>query len=250
VKRKIIQIDEARCNGCGLCVPACAEGAIRIVDGKARLVSDRHCDGLGACLGECPQDALHIVEREAEEHDEAAPPAPPPAGLHAHREGGCPSARLVQLRPAEALAPARAPAGELDSALGHWPVKLRLVPPHAPFLRDVELVLAADCVPFAYPAMHRDILPGRAVLIGCPKFDEPGPALERLTAILACQDVRSLTVVHMQVPCCHGYLELAARALVASGKKIPLHRVEIGLDGRVLHDTREAEPAPRRKEEC
>jgi len=186
VKRKIIQIDEARCNGCGLCVPACAEGAIRIVDGKARLVSDRHCDGLGACLGECPQDALHIVEREAEEHDEAAPPAPPPAGLHAHREGGCPSARLVQLRPAEALAPARAPAGELDSALGHWPVKLRLVPPHAPFLRDVELVLAADCVPFAYPAMYCDILFGRVVLIGCSKFDEPGPALERLIAILAC----------------------------------------------------------------
>jgi Pyruvate/2-oxoacid:ferredoxin oxidoreductase delta subunit len=250
VKRKIIQIDEARCDGCGLCVPACAEGAIRIVDGKARLVSDPRCDGLGACLGECPQDALRIVEREAEEFDESLVPPPPtaPARPHAHGGAGCPSTRLVQL--ACAPAPGASPAGELRSALGHWPVKLRLVPPHAPFLDGAELVLAADCVPFAFPALHRDILPGRAVLIGCPKFDEPEPALERLTAILKTRDVRSLTVVHMQVPCCHGYLELAARALAASGKRIPFHRVEIALDGRVLHDNRAAEPAPQRREEC
>ncbi len=246
MKRKIIQIDEERCDGCGLCVPACAEGAIRIVDGKARLVSDRHCDGLGACLGECPQGALHIVEREAEEFDEA-PSAAQTQAPHGHSLGGCPSARVVQFAPPERAAQ---PAPALPSTLAHWPVKLRLVPPHAPFLRGADLVLAADCVPFAWAGLHQDILPGRAVVIGCPKFDEPGPALERLTAILRDAGVRSLTVVHMQVPCCHGYLQQAAQALAASGKHIPLQRVEISLDGRVLHDTREPGLAHSRTEEC
>jgi Fe-S-cluster-containing hydrogenase component 2 len=246
-KRMIIRIDEEKCDGCGLCVPACAEGAIRIVDGKARLVSDRHCDGLGACLGECPRGALRIEEREAEEFDEAlTPPRPPPEPApRAPLPAGCPSARLVQFRPP--TEPAAGP--RLDSALSHWPIKLQLVPPRAPFLQGAQLVLAADCAPFAYAGLHRDILPDSALVIGCPKFDEPGAALERLTAILRESDVRGLTVLHMQVPCCHGYLRLASQALQASGKNIPLTRVEISLDGRVLVDTRNPTPARKAEEE-
>jgi len=250
-RRQIIKIDEDRCDGCGLCVPSCAEGAIQIVDGKARLVRDDFCDGLGACLGECPNDALSIEEREAPEFDEAAvavsrrkAASPPPAwpdvlhrhGGHGHPGGGCPSARILDLAPRRETPQPGGVSPRAPSALEHWPVKLKLVPPTAPFLRGADLMLAADCVPFAYAGMHGDLLPDHAVVIGCPKFDDYLEARARLTEILRVSSVRSLTVVTMEVPCCLGYLRMAQEALSASGKDIPLRHVVIGVRG----DLREA----------
>ncbi len=235
--RKIIQIDEDLCTGCGECVPSCAEGAIQIIDGKARLVADNLCDGLGACLGDCPEGALKVIEREADQFDEAAvdehlekidAPAPAPLpGPHPH-SGGCPGARVVQFGQA-APQPAAAPT---PSNLGHWPIKLRLVPPQAPFLNGKDLVLAADCVGFAFAGTNSELLPGNAVLIGCPKFDDFEADTAKLAAILQAADVRSLTVAHMEVPCCHGYVHLAKQAIARSGKDIPLRRIELSLDGR------------------
>lgn len=242
VKRKIIEIDEELCNGCGACVSSCAEGAIEIVDGKARLRSDSLCDGIGACLGECPEGALRITEREAQEFVDPAPghsghshahphPVPGQSAALQHAQG-CPSARILQFGGA-AESPA-GPAGQTSSpsGLGHWPVKLRLVPPHAPFLQGRDLVLVADCVAFAWADLHRSLLQGRAILIGCPKFDDPEADLARLTAILRGADVLSLTVVHMEVPCCHGYWHLAEQAVRESGKNLPLRRLVISVQGQ------------------
>jgi len=235
--RKIIQIDEDLCTGCGECVPACAEGAIQIIDGKARLMADKMCDGLGACLGDCPEGALKVIEREADGFDEAVlgshhdhPSAPAPAPAPHVHAGGCPSARVVQFSQ-PAPAPGPSPAASAPSALGHWPIKLRLVPPQAPFLDGRDLVLAADCVGFAFAGANSELLPGNAVLIGCPKFDDYEADLQKLTAILKTADVRSLTVAHMEVPCCHGYVHLAKQAIAASGKDIPFDRIELSLDG-------------------
>lgn len=238
--RKIIKIDEELCDGCGMCVPSCAEGAIQIIDGKARLVGDTLCDGLGACLGECPQGALSIEEREADDFDEAAAtphaaPAPKAAAAaHAgHGASGCPSARLMKLREGP-RAPAQPAAGPSVSALEHWPVKLRLVPPQAPFLKGADLLLVADCVPFAMADFHDSLLSEHAVVIGCPKFDDYADSRQRLVDILRHSGVRSLTVVHMEVPCCHGYWRMAQEALEAAGKpaeKIELRRVEVAIRG-------------------
>lgn len=249
--REIVKIDEEKCDGCGLCVPACAEGAIQIIDGKARLIADNLCDGLGACLGHCPKDAIIVEKRAAEEFDEEAveehlkstgrESATPAALAHggcpsaqvqsfeppAH-SGGCPSARLMRFdKPA-------APAEEVSarpSELRQWPVQMHLVPPSAPFLRDADLLLAADCVPFAYADFHRDFLQGRALLIGCPKLDDGQAYLQKLTAILSQNDIRSLTVLHMEVPCCSGLIMLARQAIAASGKNVPLETVRIGIQG-------------------
>lgn len=234
--REIVKIDEEKCNGCGLCVPACAEGAIRIVDGKARLLADNLCDGLGACLGHCPQDAILIEKRAADGFDEeaveehlkssgrAAAAHPEPA------HGGCPSARLMSFdRPS-------APAEESSvrtSELRQWPLQMHLVPPTAPFLRDADLLLVADCVPFAYADFHRDFLQGRALLIGCPKLDDGQAYLQKLTAILSRNDIRRLTVLHMEVPCCSGLIMLARQAIASSGKNVPLETVRIGIQGEV-----------------
>lgn len=251
--REIVKIDEDKCDGCGLCVPACAEGAIQIIDGKARLLADNLCDGLGACLGHCPKDAIIIEKRAADEFDEEAveehlkstgqsalhqSAAAPPAGgcpstqvqsfaAPAHG-GGCPSARMMSFdKPASSSedAPARA------SELRQWPVQMHLVPPSAPFLRDAELLLAADCVPFAYADFHRDFLQGRALLIGCPKLDDGQAYLQKLTAILAQNNIRCLTVLHMEVPCCSGLIMLARQAIADSGKNVPLDTVRIGIQG-------------------
>jgi len=243
--RKIVRIDEQLCDGCGQCVPSCAEGAIQIIDGKARLLDDKFCDGLGACLGECPQGAISIEEREAAEFDEAAveehlkeqaPAARKPRPLaHAHAPGGgCPGSQMLDLgqgRPAALAGPRGDPAA---SALGHWPVKLKLVPPRAPFLDGADLLLTADCVPFAHPDLHRDVLPGNAVVIGCPKFDDHEDGLQRLTDILREANINSLTVVRMEVPCCGGYWHMAQEALAASGKDLPLRQVVIGVRGGIL----------------
>lgn len=247
--RKIIQIDEELCNGCGECVPACAEGAIQIIDGKARLMADNLCDGLGACLGDCPEGALKIIDREADEFDELAveqqtapvrPTAPKPAPApHPHAFGGCPSARVLQFGD-QPPAPQRGSGGPEQSALGHWPIKLRLVPPGAPFLKGRDLVLAADCVGFAFTGTNSELLAGNAVVIGCPKFDDFETDLQRLTATLRQSDVRSLTVAHMEVPCCHAYVHLARQAVAASGKDIPVRRVEIAMGGQVKPQARQS----------
>jgi Fe-S-cluster-containing hydrogenase component 2 len=233
--RNIVKIDEAKCNGCGLCVPACAEGAIQIVDGKARLVADNLCDGLGACLGDCPQGAITLEQRPADAFDEElvhktqAEAAVKTAARPAHGHGGCPSARLMNLSAKENISEDE--GGSRQSRLGTWPVQLSLVPPTAPFLEDSDLLLAADCAPFAYADFHRDFLNGKTLLIGCPKLDDGQAYLEKMTAILRGNNIRSLTVIRMEVPCCSGLVTIAQQALAASGKEIPLETVNIGIKG-------------------
>ena len=248
VTRKIITIDEDKCDGCGACVPACAEGALQIIDGKAKLISETFCDGLGACLGECPQGAITIEERVAEDFDEAA------AKLHFEKEEkerrakerlpcGCPSATVTQFTRQEeskAIANSEQPR---SSRLGHWPVQLTLVPPTAPFLQGAELVLAADCIPFAYADFHRDFLDGHSLLVACPKLDDFPAHLEKLTEILRRSEVKSLTVVHMEVPCCSGLIHMARQALELSGRNIPLEEVTIGIKGEILSRVTLVSPA-------
>ncbi len=232
VLRKVVKIDEEKCNGCGACVPACAEGALQIIDGKARLVSDKYCDGLGACLGECPEGAITIEEREAAKFDEEE------AKHHLHEKEcakeelpcGCSSATVTQFERPKAAEVAHEESCK-HSMLGHWPVQLTLVPPGAPFLQGADLVLAADCVPFAYAGFHHDFLKGHALLVACPKLDDFQAHLSKLTDILRRSDVKSLTVVHMEVPCCSGLTHMAKQAIRLSGKDIPLKDVTIGIKG-------------------
>jgi len=236
VLRKIVRIDEEKCNGCGVCVPACAEGALQIVDGKAKLVSEVYCDGLGACLGECPQGAITIEEREAADFDEEA--------VRQHREDeaisdeelpcGCASATVAQFDRRSETGAAPFDRQAQPSMLGHWPVQLTLVPPGAPFLQGADLVLAADCVPFAYGSFHRDFLKDRALLVACPKLDDFQAHLRKLTQILRQAQPRSLAVVHMEVPCCSGLVHMARQALGASGNEIPLREVTISARGDIV----------------
>ncbi len=242
--RKIIQIDEERCDGCGQCVPACAEGAIKIIDGKAKVIEDRFCDGLGACLGECPNDALQVIEREAEEFDEAAVEAHLAHSKKAHHKAepamacGCPSANIQTFAPVSPCQAANAPKGFQNeaSALTHWPVQIRLVPPNAPFLKNADLLVLADCAPVAYPNLHRDFLKGKVVLLGCPKFDDAEAYIEKFTAIFKTASPKSITTVFMEVPCCGGLPMIVQRALEASGKQIPHTEVIITCRGAVMDD--------------
>ncbi len=234
IMRKIIEIDEALCNGCGQCVPACEEGAIEIIDGKARLVAEKYCDGLGACLGECPQGALKIVEREADDFDEEAveeylrqkniakkidKKAQATGGGDNPLPCGCPSAISQAFK---------------GSLLGHWPIQLRLVPPHAPFLRDADLLIASDCSVAAYPPFHQEMLPNRALLMGCPKFDDVDIYKERLVDIFKQNNIRSITVVIMEVPCCGAMPRLVEAALKEANVSIPVNRVVIGIKGQKI----------------
>ncbi|MBJ6726069.1 ATP-binding protein [Geomesophilobacter sediminis] len=240
--RKIVNIDPDKCNGCGLCVPSCAEGAIRIVNGKAEIAADNLCDGLGACLGDCPQDAITIIEREADEFDEEAvhqhleqqkPAQAKPAPQHAHHHGGgCPGSRMQSFAPAASAPPAKGAAQ--PSQLAQWPVQLHLVPPQAPYFQDADLLITADCVPFAYADYHRDFLAGKAVVVGCPKLDDLNFYIEKLTQIFRQSSIKSITVLRMEVPCCGGIMHAARQALAASGKEIPLNDVIISLRGEVL----------------
>ena len=224
MKRRIIQIDQEKCNGCGACAAACHEGAIGMVDGKAQLLRDDYCDGLGDCLPACPTGAITFVEREAAAYDEAAV-----RQRQAAHAGGCPGSRAQALRHS---APASAPE-ETESCLAQWPVQLKLTPVTAPCFQDAELLVAADCSAFACGNFHRQFMAGRTTLIGCPKLDGVDYA-EKLTAILTSNPIRGVTVVRMEVPCCGG-LELAAKkALQNSGKFIPWQVVTISTDGRVL----------------
>ena len=232
--RKIVKIDEDKCNGCGACIPSCAEGALQIINGKAKLVGEKYCDGLGACLGECPQGAITIEEREADDFDEAAVERHLQSKEAATRElpCGCASATVTQF---ERRPEAEVPVAEAGSApgpmLAHWPVQLTLVPPSAPFLKGADLLLAADCVPFAYPGFHQDFLKNHALVVACPKLDNYEAHLRKLTEILRQSSPKSLTVVHMEVPCCSGLVQMAKQAITASGKDVPLQEITIGIKG-------------------
>jgi len=232
-KRKIIKIDEEKCNGCGLCVLSCAEGALEIINGKATLVSDNYCDGLGACIGECPQGALTIEERVAPEFDEKAV-------KHYLREKrkaeaelpcGCPSNTVTQFERTGTEGTIAEAAEHPRSMLRHWPVQLRLVPPTAPFLKEADLVLVSDCVPFAYADFHNDFLKDHSVLVACPKLDDYDAHLEKLSEIINQAQLNSLTVVHMEVPCCSGLVHMAKQAIDNSGKNVPFDEVAISVGG-------------------
>jgi len=311
--RKIIRIDEERCNGCGACIPDCPEGALQMIDGKARLISDLFCDGLGACIGSCPEGAITVEEREAEPYDESKVmenivrqgantirahlvhlrdhgedeltreaiaylvendieipadmldskcacgeiegsgreaieklvreeercsepvidrgPEPGPA-----RQGGCPGSRLINLD--TDIDPCSkedtGAAGPAQSRLRQWPVQIMLVPPHAPFLKNADLLFAADCVPFAYPGFHEKLLRGRVCLVGCPKLDDAQLYLDKLTEMFRLNDVKSVMIAYMEVPCCGGMVRLVEEAIKASGKNIPLARQKIGIKGDEL----------------
>jgi len=234
MKRKIVKIDEAKCTGCGECASACAEGAIRIENGKARLISESYCDGLGACLGECPEDAITIEEREAEEFDEKAVQAARSVSPeHEPVPHACPGAAMRQLKPHGASGPESA-APACESELRHWPVQLKLVAPTAPFLKDADLLLAADCVPFAMADFHAKFLRGRSVIIGCPKLDDPALYVEKLTQIFKVSGIKSVTVLHMEVPCCFGLQRIAETALAAAGDRIPMRDVTVSIEGKVV----------------
>lgn len=250
MKRKIVSIDEERCNGCGLCVSACHEGAIQLVEGKAKLISDSYCDGLGDCLPACPVDAIQIVEREAADYDEAAvatrmaaakghaapAPAPAPAAAKPPVFAGCPGMMAKSMAPKPAAAaPAPDAAAAPASQLANWPVQIKLVNPRAPYLQNAALLVAADCTAFAYADFHRKFMRNKVTLIGCPKLDE-GDYAEKLTAILQANDIKSVTVLRMEVPCCGGLSAAVQRALQASGKMIPWQIVTISTDGAILDD--------------
>jgi ferredoxin len=281
MKRKIIRIDDGLCNGCGQCLPNCPEGALQLIDGKARLVSDLFCDGLGACIGTCPLGAIRVEEREAEPYDERrvlANIVPQGAGvirahlehLAAHGETryleqarqflrekgipdplpeagkadlpesrGCPGSQVHDRRSQEAARPAPSPAADPATAarseLRTWPLQLHLLNPQSAMFAGADLLIAADCVPFAYASFHEDFVRGRVPIVFCPKLDHAADAyLEKLTAILSAHDVRSLTVAHMEVPCCSGAVALARQALARSGRDIPFRDVTISIQGNVL----------------
>lgn len=234
VYRKIVKIDGEKCTGCGLCVTACAEGALRIVDGKAKLVSDVYCDGLGACIGECPEGAIIVEEREAAEFNEAAVEKHLSTVSHAQHAGhcdshSCPSAQVqvFEEKPREKGVGGR-------SMLIQWPVQLRLVPIKAPFFDDADLLIAADCVPFAYAGFHGDFLRGKTLLIGCPKLDNAEFYRDKLTRIFKQNNVRSLAVVNMEVPCCNGLYRLVEGAVNASGKTIPVTQHVVSVKGDLV----------------
>ena len=205
VTRKIIKIDEQLCNGCGECIPNCAEGAIQIVNKKARIVKDSYCDGLGACLGHCPQGALTIVEREANNFDEEA------AKLHIAK---------IQNKDQKIAKP-------------QWPIMLNLASPTADFFNDSDILLVADCVPATYPNFHKKLVSGKTILIGCPKFDDAIKYAEKLGEIIKQHNIKSITVAHMEVPCCSGLKWIAQKALETSNKKIPVQNIMIGVNGEI-----------------
>ena len=260
--RTVVQIDEEKCDGCGLCVPGCAEGALKIVNGKAKLVSDVYCDGLGECLGHCPQGAITLVEREAENFDEEAVKkrlaekekneADPGSGKGKQEpcgsEGGieigklacgCPGTLAKRLEPPKekvAEAARNQEGFSPSSRLENWPVQIGLVPPHAPYLEGADLVISADCVPFAYADFHRRFLPGKVLMVGCPKFDDVKAYTEKLAAIFRDRNIRSISVVHMEVPCCNGLIQVVRKALEKSGRSIPTTLYKVGIRGDFVEE--------------
>lgn len=198
MKRSIVSIDEEKCNGCGLCIPNCAEGAIKLINGKAKLVDEKFCDGLGACLGHCPQGAITIIEKDAPGFDEEA-------------VAGTAAGQKTELR--------------------QWPVQLMLVSPEASYFRDAELLVAADCVPFAYPNFHLDFLAGKSLIIGCPKLDDAEFYVDKLTEMLKKNNIKGITLVNMEVPCCFGLQRIVEDAVARSGKVLPIRQTVISIQG-------------------
>ncbi len=275
-KRKVIKIDEDKCTGCGLCIPNCPEGAIQIIDQKARLVSDLFCDGLGACIGHCPEGAIHIEEREAEAYDERkvmenivkqgenvirahlshlkehgeiaylreAEAYLKEKGLkvaffeepavHAHGFSGCPGMKVMDFRQEERKVSKDAISGPKSSQLRQWPVQLMLVPAVAPYLNNSDLLIAADCVPFAYASFHQDLLKGKVLLVGCPKLDNVEIYRQKLGQVLKQNNIKSITYAHMEVPCCFGLADIISEAIAQSGKEIPFQQVTISIKGERL----------------
>lgn len=241
--RKIVRIDEEKCNGCGICVNACHEGALQMIDGKARLVSDDYCDGLGACLPECPTGAITIEEREANAFDEQVvakaqeKKAAPKAAAHPQGACGCPGsqARMLSHTPAAPKAKAEAKAPTCESMLRQWPVQIQLVPASAPYFDDASLLIAADCTAYAYAGFHNDFMQGKITLIGCPKLDDADYS-EKLAEILRLHDIKDITVLRMEVPCCGGIVNAVKKAIVTSGNIVPWHVVVIGTDGRIVSE--------------
>jgi NAD-dependent dihydropyrimidine dehydrogenase PreA subunit len=256
ILRKIIQIDEELCDGCGNCVPGCAEGALQIIDGKARVVAESYCDGLGACIGECPTGALRLIEREAAPFDEeAVARRHPAAGNSDVLPCGCPFSQIRILgpgvsgpeanRPREIRAekgPGHKGEGGRDaedhtwngeSSLTHWPVKIRLIPPHAPFLKGADLLVLADCTAVAMPTLHRDLMKGKVVLMGCPKFDDVQGYTEKFADIFRIADIRSVTTAVMEVPCCSGLPMIVKKGMAAAGRDIPEEVVVVAAAGNI-----------------
>jgi ferredoxin len=247
VLRKIIEIDDELCDGCGQCIPSCAEGALEIIDGKARIVADKLCDGLGACMGECPTGALKIVERETEEFDEEA------VERHLTEKEkqepkektdmpcGCPSTTIQTFVPSESTQTAHIPAAvgaESESLLSHWPVQIRLIPAKAPFLKGADLLVLADCVAVAFPTLHKDFIKGKVVMMGCPKFDEVQEYVDKFTEIFRIAGIKSITTVVMEVPCCTGLPGIVKKGLQASGQKIPMDEIVISTRGKVVEQNK------------
>jgi len=277
MKRKVIHIDDEKCNGCGVCIPECPEGAIQIIDDKARLVSDLFCDGLGACLGHCPQDAITIEEREAEPYDEhkvmeniikggsnvirahlehllshdqkeylhqavdflkaKGIDVPLPVGSVEPAESacGCPGMKMMDFRDEASEKSEAEPGVPSKSQLRHWPVQLHLLSPHAPYFKDADLLITADCVPFAYPDFHHRFLKGKILVILCPKLDQAEEEYtEKLSQIFRHNNIKSITIAHMEVPCCFGLTKIVEEAVRRSGKNILLREYTISVKGAVV----------------
>ena len=242
--RKIIEIDEELCDGCGQCIPSCAEGALEIVDGKAHIIADKLCDGLGACLGECPTGALKVIEREADEFDEEAVEEHLTEKETAKEEQkiprGCPSTQIKTFVPIESHPETQVPSAvgtKSESALSHWPVQIRLIPPKAPFLKGADLLVLADCAAVAYANLHRNLINGKVVMMGCPKFDAAEEYIEKFAEIFKTAGIKSISTVYMEVPCCSGLPMIVKKGLEASGQTIPMTDILISTRGKVLEQT-------------
>lgn len=274
-KRSIINIDHGKCNGCGLCIPSCPEGAIQIIDNKAHLISDLFCDGLGACIGHCPQGAITIEKRPAQEYDEKKVmenivrhgenvilahlkhlkehkqneylkhalgylkennidiDMEENPDVHAHAHGGCPGSKIMDLRSDKRNEVASGLVNQA-SQLGQWPVQLRLVPVLAPYFENADLLIAADCVPFAYADFHQQLLKGKILLVGCPKLDDLSLYKDKIIQIIKRNKIRSVTYAHMEVPCCFALLPIIKEAIAATDKKIIFSEVNISIKGEKI----------------
>ncbi len=232
-KRQIIKIDEDLCDGCGQCVPACEEGAIQVINGKARLIGEKYCDGLGICLGKCPTGALSIEEREAEPFDQEAVQEYLDRQVDNQAVTGCPSAACQQFAAGNK---ANMNQTVQESALSHWPVQIKLVSPEAPFLKDADLLITADCAPVATAEYHSRFLPGKVALLGCPKFDEVQDYLDKFADILSRGDISSITVLSMEVPCCSGLLGIVRKAREVAEVDIEIKNIVLSLQGQVKHE--------------
>lgn len=244
--RNIVQIAEDKCNGCGLCISSCAEGAIKLIAGKARLVKDQYCDGLGACLGECPEGAISIIQREAEAfseeaveeflrgHEKEAPVVKEAKGVPA---GGCPGSMMRQFQQTANTNSGQV-ASAVPSALQQWPVQLHLLSPTAPYIRNADLLLAADCAAFSYGNFHAEFIADHALAIACPKLDNAQGYVEKLAGMIRDGGLHSITIVMMEVPCCRGLESFISKAMELAGKGIPVYRVIIGIEGDILTDNR------------